>query len=124
MIDQKLSPSTESYKSEAEMQADIFQQIWNNYPQTRRLIFHCPNGGSRNKIEAVRLRAQGVVKGIPDLIGLGLNGMFGIELKIPGGIVSTDQKTVHSIWKEHGYRVYVCWSFEQTVDVLTKEFGL
>lgn len=31
------------------------------------LLYHVPNGGSRNKIEAARLRAQGVKSGVPDL---------------------------------------------------------
>lgn len=29
------------------------------------LLYHVPNGGSRNKIEAARLRAQGVKSGVP-----------------------------------------------------------
>jgi hypothetical protein len=115
---------TKTFNSEAEMQAAIFQHFWNNYPDTRRLLFHVPNGGSRNKIEAVRLRAQGVVKGITDLIGLGQNGMFGVELKVPGGKVSDDQIKVHSKWKERGYTVHVCWSYDQAVEIISKEFGL
>jgi len=30
-------------------------------------IFAIPNGGSRNKIEAVKLKAEGVTSGVPDL---------------------------------------------------------
>jgi len=110
--------------SEAAMQAEIFQFYWNNYPETRRRIFHCPNGGSRNKIEAVQLRAQGVVSGIPDLLCIGLNGFFAIELKLPSGIVSPEQKAVHEVWNKSGQRVYVCWSKQEAMEVINKEFGI
>jgi hypothetical protein len=30
--------------------------------------FHCPSGGSRNKIEAAKLKRMGVIKGVPDFI--------------------------------------------------------
>ena len=30
-------------------------------------VFHIPNGGSRHKAEAARLKAQGVKAGVPDL---------------------------------------------------------
>ncbi|MEJ2905056.1 VRR-NUC domain-containing protein [Pedobacter panaciterrae] len=114
----------ENHKSEAEMQAEIFQYFWNEYPKTRRLLFHVPNGGSRNKIEAVRLRAQGVVKGVTDFILLGLNGMVGIELKIPGGIISDDQQKIHSAWIKQGYKVCVCWSKEEAISIIKQELGL
>lgn len=121
-----------SHSSEAAMQADIFQYFWNNHPTTRRRIFHVPNGGSRNKVEAVRLRAQGVVKGICDLLGLGENGFFAIELKIKGnkelgikeGVLSDDQRLIHDLWRSLGYKVYVCWTYEEAVKVIKNEFNL
>lgn len=113
-----------TFTSESAMQAAVFQHFWNNYPITRRRIFHVPNGGSRNKIEAVQLRAQGVVKGITDLIGLGDKGFFAIELKIKGGVVSAEQKAIHDLWLSLGHRVYICWSYEETVSIIKKEFNL
>ena len=47
-------------------------------------MFHIPNGGSRNKLEASNLKKQGVKAGVPDLflpVGRGsYHGLF-IELK-------------------------------------------
>jgi hypothetical protein len=119
-----LLEATKVYSSEAAMQADLFQYYWNNHPSTRRCIFHCPNGGTRNKIEAVQLRAQGVVKGIPDLLCIGLNGFFAIELKIKGGVVSPEQKEVHRVWTSQGTSVYVAWSYDEAKNIIDKEFGL
>lgn len=36
------------------------------YPQLR-LLYHIPNGGSRNAAEAASLKRQGVKAGVPDL---------------------------------------------------------
>jgi len=126
MLEQKV------HTSESAMQAAIFQYFWNNYPATRRRIFHVPNGGSRNKIEAVQLRAQGVVKGITDLICLGDNGFFAIELKIKGnkelgikeGVISPEQQAIHDLWRSLGHKVYVCWSYDETLSVIKTEFNL
>ena len=121
---QTLCEKPKVYLNEAPMQSALFQHYWNNHPNTRRRIFHCPNGGSRNKIEAVQLRAQGVVKGIPDLLCIGLNGFFAIELKIPGGVISSDQLEVHRVWQSQGVSVYVAWSYDEAKDIIDREFGL
>lgn len=124
VISKPIEVAHKEYLYEAELQADLFQYFWNNYKITRRRLFHVPNGGSRNKIEAVRLRAQGVVKGITDLIGLGEKGFFAVELKVKGGVVSEDQLKVHQLWRSLGYRVYVCWDYQEAVQVIKKEFNI
>ena len=64
-------------------------------------------------MEAMQLKASGVVAGVPDLI-LSLHGkVYGIEMKIPGGKISKEQIRVHSAWLESGNPVFVCWSFEE-----------
>ena len=39
----------------------------NHFPELKWL-HHCPNGGSRNKLEAVKLKQMGVKAGVSDLI--------------------------------------------------------
>ena len=58
---------------------------WNqNAHPELELLHHCPNGGSRNKAEAVKLQQMGVKAGIPDLclpVPMGMyNGLY-IEMK-------------------------------------------
>ena len=38
----------------------------NRYPELK-MIYHIPNGGSRNRLEAANLKRQGVKAGVPDL---------------------------------------------------------
>ena len=54
---------------------------WNqNVHPELELLHHCPNGGSRNKAEAVKLKQMGVKAGIPDLclpVPMGMyNGLY------------------------------------------------
>ena len=55
------------------------------YPEFSYLCFHVPNGGSRNKIEAKRLKDAGVTAGVADVLLLVPNIMYNyacIELKV------------------------------------------
>jgi hypothetical protein len=57
-------------------------------------MFHIPNGGKRDKIEAAQLKKQGVKKGVPDLclpVGRhGYNALY-IEMKTDTGKTSKEQ---------------------------------
>ena len=54
---------------ESEEQICLFQ--WAQYQSGRypelELMYHIPNGGSRNKYEAANLKLQGVKAGVPDI---------------------------------------------------------
>lgn len=58
---------------------------------------HVPNGGSRNKIEAVKLKRMGVKRGFPDIVIFtpppALDNVKGvlIELKVKDNNLSLDQ---------------------------------
>lgn len=69
---------------------------WNqNAHPELELLHHCPNGGSRNKAEAVKLKQMGVKVGIPDLclpVPMGMyNGLY-IEMKYDTGRLEDSQK--------------------------------
>ena len=69
------------------------------YPELN-LLYHVPNGGSRHKAEAGRLRAEGVKAGVPDLclpVARGqYHGLY-IELKRQrGGRTSDHQSELQS----------------------------
>jgi len=103
--------------TEIQLQAKIFQFTWNEYPETRGLFFHVPNGGSRNKIEGMQLKASGVIPGIPDMILLHKGSAYGFELKKQDGKVSEAQVKVHKTWQDNGTPVYVIRSFEEFLPI-------
>jgi len=75
------------------------------------LVFAVPNGGKRGKREAARLKAEGVLAGVPDLVIAeprgGFHGMC-VELKREkGGRTSKAQKEVIAGLRARGYHVVV-----------------
>jgi hypothetical protein len=102
--------------SEDKIQSDCFLWLYNQYPNTRRLLYHIPNGGLRNPKEANKLKAMGVVPGIPDLclaIPSGQYSALYIEMKTTSGITSEAQKQVHSILELAGNKVVIVKSFDE-----------
>jgi len=53
--------------------------------------WHTPNGGSRHGAEAKRFKEMGALAGIPDYFHL-WGGLFGLEFKKPGGVLSEAQR--------------------------------
>ena len=58
------------------------------------VYWHTPNGGGRSVVEGVRFKQAGVKAGIPDLLFL-WGGLYGLELKKPGGVLSSAQREMH-----------------------------
>lgn len=115
------------YPKEGEEQEALFQ--WAAYqlgtmPELE-LMHHIPNGGSRNKIEAAHLKAQGVKSGVPDIslpvARKGFHGLY-IELKRKkSGVVSESQSKWLGALMEQGYMTAVCYGAEQAINVI-KEY--
>lgn len=103
---------------ERDEQIALFQ--WAGYKGID-LLFHIPNGGSRNTIEAVNLKRQGVKAGVPDIFlpiaRKGFHGLF-IELKWGRGTVSDNQHKWIKQLTEQGYFAVVCVGWEQAKDVI------
>lgn len=77
------------------------------------LIFSVPNGGSRNKIEASKLKKTGLLSGIPDLIILMPNKeVLFLEMKRQkGGALSIVQKVVINLIEKLGFTVLIGYGF-------------
>lgn len=78
-------------------------------------IFAIPNGGSRHKAEAARLKAEGVRAGVPDLFlpvaRHGFHGLF-IELKTATGRPSKEQLEWLDRLATEGYAASLCRGFD------------
>lgn len=91
------------------------------------LLFAIPNGGGRSKMEAGKLKAEGVRKGVPDLFlpvscG-GFHGLF-VEMKAHGsGRESVEQKSWHQLLDYQGYKVVTCWGWDQARQAINDYTG-
>lgn len=78
------------------------------------LIIHIPNGGSRNMIEAAKLKGMGVRSGVCDLLFILPEGKtHWVEMKILGGKVSTNQQLFMNELHERQHPYEVCWSQDE-----------
>lgn len=110
-------------RSEASEQMILIQWCDLNkcvYPELG-LIFHIPNGGTRNKIEAINLKKQGVKAGVPDLflpVPRGeFHGLF-IELKYGKNKATIKQREWLIELSKQGYYAVVCNGFDEAKAVI------
>lgn len=97
--------TTDRIPTEHEEQRELVRWFRQFHPDV--LIFAIPNGGGRSKASAGRLKAEGVVPGIPDLF-IPAKGLW-IEMKrVKGGALSPEQKAMMQYLEEVGYRAIVC----------------
>jgi hypothetical protein len=112
-------------------QVALFQwadNVRRQFPELRWL-FAVPNGGQRSARTAARLKAEGVRRGVPDVLldvpRAGYHGLR-IELKKPGRhSVSLEQREWIAGYQERGYRAEVCVGWiaarDLIVEYLTQE---
>ena len=98
--------------SEHQLQSTLFEYMRLNlrpdcYP------YAVPNGGHRHIRVAVRLKAEGVKRGVPDLHIMMPGGrLVYLELKIKGGSLSSDQKAFRDMARTLGFE----WGMAKTLD--------
>lgn len=98
---------------ESDEQIAFVKWFRSEYPGV--LIWATPNGGSRQKREALKLRAEGVVSGVPDLF-IPEWRLF-VEMKRQkGGVVSPEQKAIMAELVRVGYVCQVCNGYAAAKD--------
>jgi VRR-NUC domain protein len=86
------------------------------------IIYAVPNGGSRNVREAQRLKAEGVLAGVADLVVLLPQGKsLYIEMKVKGNRQTENQKAFQDKAITLGHPYTVCYSFEEFKEVIERE---
>jgi len=89
------------------------------YPQLALLCFAVPNGGARRRVEGAIMKAEGVTRGVADLLLLypakHYHGLC-VEMKTEKGRQQPSQK----IWQERaewaGYKYVICRSVEDFIN--------
>lgn len=109
--------------SESDIQKSCVRWFNLQYPQ--RIIFAIPNGGKRDKREAAKLKAEGVVKGVHDLFiaspsGNESKGLF-IEMKTQIGRLSNEQKEFSICVVMDGYNCAIARSLDEFMKIV-KDF--
>ena len=98
---------------------DIYRS---HYPGA--VMFAVPNGGARSAVTGARLKAEGVLAGVPDIFlawsSGGRHGLF-IEMKrAGGGRTSAAQKIIGTLLSHAGYGVAVCHGWQEARDTVMR----
>lgn len=98
-------------KSEAKIQAEIFQWYWNNYclpiHNPRQLIFHVPNQ------KQMGLNNIGLYPGASDLVVVHNSKVLMIEVKEPSnGRQSDNQKKFQSHCLQSGIKYFIVFALD------------
>ena len=97
---------------ESTLQTSCVKWFRLQYPNL--VIYAVPNGGSRNVREAQRLKAEGVLAGVADLVIMLPQGKsLYIEMKVKGNKQTDNQKDFQKIAETLGHTYAVCYSFEE-----------
>lgn len=92
-----------------------------------KLLHHCPNGGSRNRIEAINLKRQGVKAGVSDLhlpVPKGAYASLYIELKYGRNTLSTEQKEWLQNVAEYKNYAVTCYGADVAMKVIEEYINL
>ena len=112
--------------SEDKLAVECYTWFHNYRPKLRGLVFHIPNGGSRNKIEAAKLKMMGVTPGVPDY-ACNMNGgrIAYIELKRPDGkgALSKRQKELHALYRMQNIPIFTVNSLEEFQTIIDKLYN-
>lgn len=96
------------------------------YPELEDL-YHIPNGGSRNKAEAVKLKQMGVKAGVSDLhlpYPKGkYSGLF-IEMKYDRNVATVQQTAFLQRMNKAGHFTAICYGAYAAIEVIEKYLQL
>ena len=110
---------------EDKIQAEIYQYFHNKYclknSNPKCCIFAVPNGGSRNVVEAMKMKATGTLAGVSDLIVLLPNKCLFIEVKTDKGTQSDKQKEFENTVKSLGFEYYVVRSVNDFILIINTQ---
>ena len=93
-------------------------------PILKTRIHTIPNGGSRHIVEAVNLKAEGILKGVPDyFLPLSRHGYHGLYIELKktvGGSVSPEQQAFIDQANKDGYLAVVAFGWEKALLVTSQ----
>ncbi len=102
--------------TEIQIQRTIWETIWKNFKEARRLLFHVPNESTFNNSQQA---SSGVIPGVPDLLFVWGGLTWYIELKDDRGVISDSQKIFHAQLKTQGVDVFVFYEAALCIDFIT-----
>jgi hypothetical protein len=99
-------------ETEAALQRTVVRYLTHALPRHEALFWHTPNGGWRSRATAGRLKSEGVMPGVADIVIIWKGRAIAIELKAKGGSQSAAQKAWADQFTTAGGAYAVCRSLD------------
>lgn len=115
MMQQQAKTRRKPRDLEHKLQAACVRWYRLQYPKMKHNLFAVPNGSKRDVIIGAKLKEEGVLAGVADLILLKSNRFYGallIEMKTPEGRQSDTQKEWQQKITNDGFKYVIIRSLE------------
>ena len=103
---------------EHNIQVSMINWFRYQYPKLKLSLFAVPNGGHRHPATARKLKAEGVVAGVSDLVFFNRKKCYFIEVKTEKGKQQQTQKDFQKNIENEGGKYFVVRSLDEFIDVI------
>lgn len=118
MLHRQAAPRKRPGDEEHRLQVACVQWFRYQYPKHAHNLFAVPNGGKRDKVTAAKLKAEGALAGVADLILLMPNNQYHalcIEMKTCTGRQADTQRKWQKLIEQDGYKYVICRSIDEFI---------
>ena len=125
-LHRQAAPRKRPDDEEHRLQVACVQWFHYQYPKHAHNLFAVPNGGKRDKVTAAKLKAEGALAGVADLILLIQSKGYGallIEMKTSSGRQADSQKAWQKAIEKDGYKYVICRSISDFITEVNSYMG-
>ena len=125
-LHRQAAPRKRPDDEEHRLQVACVQWFRYQYPKHAHNLFAVPNGGKRDKVTAAKLKAEGALAGVADLILLIQSKGYGallIEMKTSSGRQADSQKAWQKAIETDGYKYVICRSISDFMKEVNSYMG-
>lgn len=125
-LHRQAAPRKRPDDEEHRLQVACVQWFHYQYPKHAHNLFAVPNGGKRDKVTAAKLKAEGALAGVADLILLIQSKGYGallIEMKTSSGRQADSQKAWQKAIEKDGYKYVICRSISDFMKEVNSYMG-
>ncbi len=104
--------------TEDKLLSQCHKWLWNTYSESRYCCWHVANERITSPVQGARLKAKGVISGVPDYVINHKNKVYYIEFKSETGKLSDNQFAVIQALANQNINTFVCCSLEHFKQII------